>query len=235
MKEIQALIETKKQEFAKNPLFDYLHDETVGLKQRLSWLPCFVPLGMSFTDILRYEIFQENPQTQVQRILNNHVREDETHYHWLLEDLQKLDLNPTQDFTDSVKFIWGEENKVCRMCNIHIAQIIYQAEPVIILVLLECIEAGGNVVFNNTAPVAERLSEETGQVYRYLGKHHLKREIGHVTGNVEKIVASIELTPEQTVKAVEVVERMFQIHTDYAHELLRYAKNNPVEKVPVTA
>lgn len=231
MKRVLALIEKKKQEFAQLPLFQFMQDKSIDPRQRLAWAACYAPIGMGFTDLSKYVFRKEPPDSKIQEIINNHTYEDETHYVWFLEDLEKLGFNQSQKFSDFLKFIWSKETEKTRQVVFQIGLCGFQADPFMALAVIETIEATGNVIFTNTTQVAQELQQITKQTYRYFGQHHLNRETGHAMGtnDVEQLLESMQLTEEQKTKAFELVEKVFEVVSESMNELLTYAENHPVE------
>ena len=50
MEKVLALIEKKKQEFAKSELFEFMRDKSIDPRQRLAFAPCIAPFTMGFGD-----------------------------------------------------------------------------------------------------------------------------------------------------------------------------------------
>ena len=232
MKEVLAFIENKKQQFAKLPFFEYLQDKSIDPKQRLAWTPCVTPFAMSFGQLNRYDLRKEPTDDPIQELINRHTYEDDHHWVWFLEDLEKLGLNHSMKFSDAMKFFWGEETYKTRLVCHEIALYTFQAEPIVVLAALEAIEATGNVTLALTAQVARELQQFTKQNYRYFGQHHFYVETGHITGtdDIQQLLKRIQLTEEQKSKAFEVVEKVFEVFTEAINEMMVYAENHPIEE-----
>ncbi len=231
MKEVLALIEKKKQEFAQLRLFEYLQDKSIDPKQRLAWTPCVTPFAMGFGHLNRYDLRKEPTDDPIQELINRHTYEDDHHWEWFLEDLEALGLNHSMKFSDAMKFFWCDETyKTWLVCH-QIALYTFQAEPIVVLAAVEAIEATGNVILALTAQVAQELQQTTNQSYRYFGQHHFCVETGHTTGtdDVEQFIERIQLTEEQKSKAFEVVEKVFEVFTEAVNEMMAYAEKYPIE------
>ncbi|WP_427161630.1 hypothetical protein ACQFX9_08775 [Aliinostoc sp. HNIBRCY26] len=234
MKEVLELVEKRKQEFAQLPLFDFLQDSSIDPMQRLAWSPCLAPFAMGFGELNKYDLRKEPTNDPIQELINKHTYEDDHHWAWFLEDLEKLGLNYSMKFSDAMRFFWGEETKKTRQICHQIALYAFQAEPVVVLAALEAIEATGNVALSCTAKVSKELQQITHKNYRYFGAYHLYVETGHTTGtdNIEQLIASIQLTEEQKAKSLEIVEKVFEVFTEAVHEMMNYAekqrKNQPL-------
>jgi hypothetical protein len=230
MKEVLALVEKRKQEFAQLPLFRFMQDKSIDPRQRLAWTPCAVPLIMGFGELNRYDLRKEPTNNPIQKLINRHTYEDDHHWLWFLEDLEKLGFNHSMNFSDAIRFLWGEETCKTRQVCHQIALYTFRAEPIVVLAVIEVMEATGNVAFALTGQVAQELQEITKQNYRYFGQYHFCMETGHLTGtdNVEQFLENIQLTHEQRAKAFEVVEKVFEVFTEATNEMMAYAENHPM-------
>ncbi|NJL62430.1 MAG: hypothetical protein HC903_12075 [Methylacidiphilales bacterium] len=233
MQEILDIIEFKKQEFAHLPLFKFMQDKSIAPRQRLSFAPCMAHFIMSFSDFNKYIFRVRNyySDSKIQEAINEHTNEDEAHSPWFLVDLEVLGLNPQCNFAKTIDFIWGEETKITRQISYQVAGLTLQAEPVIKLVAIEALEAMGNVFFSVSSKVTSELEQITQKEYVYFGESHLEVETGHTMGasEVEKYFAEIELTELQRQEAINAVEKIFNIFSQWTYELLTYAHNHPVE------
>jgi hypothetical protein len=232
MKEVLALIQKRKQEFAELPLFDYLQDKSIDPRQRLAFAPCLVPLATGFSDLCKYG-FREEPTTNtIQAIINLHSYEEQDHWHWLMEDLQKLDLDKSLKFTDTLKFMWGEETKKTRQVCPKIERSILISDPLQKLIGVLVSEVTGNVFFSNTEQVVKQLQGIGKKQYRFFGNHHLTQENNHNINrrNVVEFFAQIEITDEQRQVYFALVDELFEAYAESMDELLVYAKTHKVEQ-----
>jgi hypothetical protein len=228
MEEVLALIEKKKQEFAKSGLFEFMRDKSINPRQRLAFAPCVAPFVMSFGELNKY-VFREEPTNDpIQEIVNKHSYEDDHHWLWFLEDLETLGINRTLKFSDALNFVWSEETQASRWVTYQIFRYAFGASPIAKLAIMEVIEATGNVFFSTAAPIAEELRTITQKEFLYFGCFHLAVETGHTTGtpDVEQLIESIQLTIESRQEAFEVVENLFEAFTKLTNELLVYAKTH---------
>ncbi len=232
MEEVLALIENKKQEFAKSGLFEFMRDTSINPKQRLAFAPCVAPFVMSFGEFNKY-VFREEPTNDpLQVIVNNHTYEDDHHWLWFLADLETLGINESVKFSDALNFLWNEETKASRWVTHQIFRYAFGANPIAKLAIMEVIEATGNVFFSTAAPIAEELRTTTHKEFLYFGCFHLAVETGHTTGTpeVEQLIRNIQLTHESRQEAFEVVEHLFEAFTKLTDELLVYAKTHSFEQ-----
>ena len=228
MEEILALIEKKKQEFAKSGLFEFMRDKSVDPRQRLAFAPCLAHFAMSFGDLNKY-VFREEPTNDpLQVIVNNHTYEDDHHWLWFLEDLETLGINQSLKFSDGLKFICHEKTKAVRLLTYQMFGYAFRASPSVKLVVVEVTEATGSVFLSATSLVVEELRPIAQKELIYFGCSHLAVETGHTTGmpDVEQSIKNIKLTIENRQEAFEVVENLFEVSTQLADELLVYAKTH---------
>lgn len=233
MKEVLDFIQNKKQDYAQLPLFEFMNDSKIDPRQRLSFAPCGAHFVMSFADLNKYVFREELPDNQLQKLINEHTYEDDHHLGWFLEDLEKLGFDHSLSFTDALKFLWGEQTKHIRQLSYRLSGYALQADPLRKLVVIEAVEAMGNVFFSCTTQVALELQEMTQQEYRYFGNVHLKVEKGHTKGisKVDKLLEDIQLTKETRKEAFELVEKVFQVFTEVSNELLEYAKTHKISQL----
>lgn len=232
MKEILELIENKKQEFAKQPFFQFLRDTSIDPRQRMVWVPCAVPLIMSAKDLNNHALPVESTTDPIQEMINAHTLEDGRHWKWFLQDLEKLGLDQPLKFTDTLKFLWGEETLKARQLAYTLTLYTFPTASVLKLVAIELIEAIGHVAFCAFAEVGSQLQQMTKQNYRYFSPSHLAIEKGHIFGDdeVEKFLAGIQLTEEQKAKSFEMVEKVFESFTEFVSYLMDYSEKSSIEQ-----
>lgn len=231
MKEILDLIEKRKQEFSELPLFQFLQDKSIDPRSRLAWIPCAVPMVMAFGELNRSDLRKEPSSDRIQQLINRRTYEDDHHWIWFLEDLEKLGLNQQLTFVDAMQFFWGDATRRTRQVCHQIALYSFRAEPIVVLAGMEAIEATGYVALSRTSEVVRELQQSDYQEYRYLGSHHFGIETEHTTeaddGEVD--LESLELTNDQLKNAIELVELVFSVYTDAMNEMMDYLKSHSSE------
>jgi thioredoxin reductase len=225
MQNIIAAIELKKREFAQLPLFEYMRDKSIDPLQRLAFAPCAAPFVMSFGELNKDAYRDESSDDKIQSIINKHTYEDDHHWQWFLEDLEKLGLNHSLSFRDALKFLWGEETHASRQLAHEIYRLTAHANPVQKLVVMEVAETTGNIMFAASSQVIQEFAATTNEKYRYFGSSHLLVEEHTYTSPEDKrLIESIQLTETEQKEGIEVVARVFAFFTELTHELLAYAK-----------
>jgi hypothetical protein len=232
MKEVLAFIDQKTQEFTELPFFDFLQDKNVDPKQRLAFAPCIAPFAMSFGE-LNKDVFRDvSTDDKVQELINVHTYEDENHWPWLLEDIEKLGLNTLFKFNDALRFLWSDETKNARQAAYYLYHYTAQATPIQRLIVIDATEATGNVLLRMTSKVVRELQAltHTKQDYPYLGSNHLVVDTGHTfcTSEGRRFIESILLSNEERREAFELVEKTFHVFSNLMHELMTYAKTHQV-------
>lgn len=231
MKEILELIERRKQEFSELALFQFLQDKSVAPQDRLAWIPCAVPMVMAFGELNRSDLRKEPTTDRLQQLINRRTYEDDHHWVWFLEDLEKLGLNQQITFSEAMLFFWGDATRKTRQVCHQIALHTFNAEPIVVLAGMEAIEATGYVAFSRTSEVVRELQQTTHQEYRYFGGYHFGIETGHTTeaDDGEVFLESLELTEDQREKAIGLVELVFKVFSDSVNEMMDYLKSRSSE------
>ena len=226
MKDILALIEQKQQIYSQLPFFNFMRDKSIAPLKRLSFAPCAAYFIMSFADLNRYVLRQEPTEDKVQIILNQHSYEDDFHWQWFLEDIQKLGFNPELAFNESLKFLWSEETKASRLLSFRLYQYIAQSEPIEKLVVLEAIEATSDVLVAATKEITNDLKLTTKQEYKYFGEIHFDAESDHQahSQDVNQFLHDIYLSVETKKRSIKLIEMVFELFTQWTSELLEYAQ-----------
>lgn len=228
MKTILANIMQQKKAYAKLPLFQFMRDEEKSAWERVSFYPCMAHFILSFGDLNKFVMRDETSTDPLQKLVNDHSYEDDHHWPWYLEDLAKLGFDRFEKTTDFYRFLWSNETKANRILMYRLTALITRATPTQRMAIIEAIEETGNVLFNQTARIANQLTAETGIEFRYLGDFHLGKETGHAMNSDHRALAAIQLTEAERVELLEMVTQVFTWFAEWTHELLAYAVAHPV-------
>ncbi|MDJ0692824.1 hypothetical protein [Mastigocoleus sp. MO_188.B34] len=233
MKEVLALIEKRKQEFAQLPFFKYLQDTSVDPRQRLAWAPCAAPFAMGFGDLNKYVFRKEPAENKIQEIINKHTYEDDYHWEWFVEDIEKLEFDRNINFSDALRFLWGEETQKSRQICLQIAQYTLQADSIVTLAAIQAIEGTWHTALPFTMALAQEVQQNTDIKYSYFGRNHADAEIGHTIcqAEMQEFIKNIQLTEEQKIKAFAVVEKVFDLFSESVQEMMIYAQKHPIEQI----
>ena len=230
MKSILQYIDAKKQTFSTLPFFDYLRDKAISPRQRLAFAPCAAPFIMSFGE-LNKKVFRDEASTdKLQVIINKHTYEDDHHWIWFLEDLEKLGFNPTLSLQEALTTLWSRETSAAHQVAHELYRSTYQCPPLQKLTVIEAAEATGNAFLDVSSEVVRELEVSTQQEYRYFGSGHLIVDTGHTycSPKVQRYIESIELTDAERVQHQQLVDRIFEVFTVFMHDLLTYSRRHPV-------
>jgi hypothetical protein len=232
MKEILALIESKKREFSQLPFFEYLRDQSIAPTQRLAFAPCAAPFIMSFGELNRL-VFRDEPTADpIQEIINKHTYEDDHHWLWFLEDLGKLGLNPSEPFTKTLELLWSEETSASRRAAYELYHLTVDAEAIQKLIAIECVEATGNTFLASSSKIIRELQIFPEQEYRFFGAGHLIVDTGHTycSPKAMQLVESVKLTEASKKESFRLIEHIFTVFTNFVNELLIYSKAHCFEE-----
>jgi hypothetical protein len=230
MKNILELIAAKKQVYAQLPLFTFMQDSQLAPIQRLAFAPCMAHFIMSFGDLNKYVFRNQSCTSPLQQLINEHTHEDDHHYPWFLTDLSKLGFNSSTGFVDTLRFLWSEDTQITRRLSYQLVALTLYADPIYKVVVIEAIEATGNVLFNLTTQIAQELQRINQQEYQYFGQFHFHRETGHAAKSAdgEQLLETIILTAAERQIAHDLVEKVFDLFTQWTDELLMYATKENV-------
>lgn len=228
MKEILKLIAKRKQEFAQLPLFDFMQDKSIDPRERLSWAPCAASFVLNFGELNKYCFREEPTSDPIQAIINKHTYEDDHHWLWFLEDLEKLELDKTLKFSDALRFLWSEEIKNTRWLNYQLYRYASTATPIQKLIIIEVCEATGNIMFSHAAEIGREIKAITQKECRYFADFHLAVETGHMIGSsyTKQFIETIQLPEETQQQALELVEKLFECFGKFVNGLLLCTKSH---------
>lgn len=225
MKAVLQHIFWRKREYAKLPFFDFLRDESLPAVERLGFFPCMASFILTFGDLNKHVLRVEPTTDPFQAMLNAHTYEDDHHWPWYLEDYVKLGHDLVrQTPSETMRELWSDDTVQNRLLSHHLAHLIWGAEPVVRLAIVEAMEETGNVLFALTTELAKAVHRDSGTDLRYCGEFHFQLESGHAMNNDHRAMAAIELSVEQREDALQRVDKVYESFTAWTHELLRYTQ-----------
>ncbi|BAZ04067.1 hypothetical protein [Calothrix sp. NIES-3974] len=228
MEEIFEAIEDLKHKFAHHNIFSYLQDSNLTIEDRIAWFPCITHIAMGFSDVWKYDFRKEPSNDLIQKIINQHTYEDEDHWIWFIDDLKKLGFDKQSLFSETLKFLWGEENTKIRLVPHLVAVEVHHADPIIKLAAIEAIEATFHVFISATVPIMKEIEKQTKEKYHYIGTTHFEVEDSHTIrqNKIRNSLKNIQLSSEMKQKALNTIEIVFSLFSDAADQMLIYAQNN---------
>lgn len=168
MKTVLQHILVNKARYAQLPLFEFLRDENRTPQERLAFLPHIAFFIMAFADVDKLMLRNETPAADIyQRKVNAHTHEDDHHWPWYLEDLDKLGYNRCVDTVAHLETLWSDSTQANRLLTYRLCARVSGLGGLERIVVIEAIEATGNVLFGLTAPLATRIHQATGVELRY--------------------------------------------------------------------
>jgi len=186
---------------------------------------------MGFGELNRL-VFRDDASTDpIQLIINQHSREDDSHWIWFLEDLAKLEWDTVLNLTDALKFLWSDATQSSRHMVYELYRLTYKASPIQKLVVIEAVESTADIFLSATAQVARELQAITNREYRYFGNLHFAIDSSHSLGlsETEAFIEALELSDEARAEAYEQVEHVFQLFTDFFDVMLNVAQASEVK------
>jgi hypothetical protein len=208
MRRILNQIEKGREKVVKGPLFDWLSNENIDGRRRLSFSPSMLYYLMGFKDVLQ-ALERVNPQTSVENAINAYCGEDAEHWRWYLEDLEKLGYTLGSWGKDIPSFcneVWSaatEENRKSIFKLVNYANAC--RDPLYSMSLIFVFEATGVVFIGHTrkAAIALGMDEEL----KYFGKVHYEEEFGHSV--LARHLADQQLTADVYPIARDMVDDLF--------------------------
>jgi hypothetical protein len=219
MERIIKVIEQRREQYKQHPFIQGLLDRTIPSSHRLAYAPFACHFIMTFSEINKYFLRDENNANFCQTIVNKHTEEDARHWEWFLTDLDTLGWNPQCKFTDSLRFIWNGLGRYTREMGYWTISVARDSSPELRLVMIEALEAMGNVWLSSTVEAAR--NHPLYDQLIYFGKYHLERETGHAIGSNQNDLHSMVLGDDIRIKAEEIVHGLFQRMEDFNSEILQ--------------
>jgi hypothetical protein len=226
MKLVMERLAQKTQEFSRAPLFDFLRDKSIEPRKRLAFAPSVAHFVMSFADLYAFVLQVNPPSDKYQELVNAHAREDENHWRWFLDDIEKLGFDERLRFSDALRFIWSDATVKTRALTYKMCRLGYGASSLEKLVLVHVIEAAGKVTVDGVSAVGTEYSNQTGKKLVYLGHHHLATESDHTLedADVHRGISAIEVPADQRPGLLALVDQGFAAFAEFTSDMLATAQ-----------
>jgi hypothetical protein len=227
MKEVMTLRDMRQESISKHPFFQWLHNDRVGLEDRLRFAPMGAFFIMQFRDMNRWVLRFPQARDEFEWVINLGTQEDEKHSRMFLDDWHKLDINKYLQWNASDMLWWlflSPEQEIFRRSGIEFISLAVEDgnDALIRFGHSEAGEACGHVFLDHTAKVATCLAHKTGLNYQYFGPYHLDLESGHVA-NTEGVFEEATLDAVRRARSKELCGRMFDIFERIFDSFLCYA------------
>ncbi|MGH1343756.1 MAG: hypothetical protein ACRBN8_19525 [Nannocystales bacterium] len=215
---IFEIIERRRSAYERHPFIRFLRDETVPAEQRLAYAPFGSHFVLTFGEFNRDFLHEDEPDSPQQEMINEHAAEDQTHFAWFLHDLKVLGFDRECRFTDVLRFLWSDEGKHARELGHYVIAAARDASAELRLVIIEALEAQGNVWLSATARAASSHPQRERLVY--FSQHHLERETGHAIGSEVEDIRSCVLPESMRPRAEALVHGIFDRTESFCDEML---------------
>ncbi|WP_437517642.1 hypothetical protein [Sorangium sp. So ce1099] len=227
MHEVLSYIDERQQGYERHPFFtELLDNQRLSGRARLAWAPCVIPFIMAYSDLNKY-VFRDESRARrddpLQRMLNIHTYEEDFHWQWMLDDMDRLGVNPKLSLSDAARVFWSPEMKVSRQLCLEFAAIASKTQSFGVYAMVEAIEAVSVTIFKHCRGIAL----ESGVECEFFGTKHYMAEAGHLIKSEGTPKATLpELTEEQRLEARAVVDRVFALFDAWSDSLIQYARKH---------
>ena len=212
-------MEEKSAKIRQHPFLDFLKDDTIPVRRRMTFAPYLTYFALSFADIVDTWLYVPNPQNELEERINIYIDEDDFHYNLLLHDIENV-LGYTLDrygtFAAVMRHIWGDDTRAVREYIYAWLDCINRyKDPIMTLTSFEVIEVGAQPLVD--AAYNHIYLPRTGiKELRYFGQMHVDLEMNHTQFNWFNEdetpvlpLGNIEISAQQRDQALEVAEEMY--------------------------
>lgn len=228
MKSVLEHIESKRVEFQAAALFQqHLAQRQPDPVRALWFMKHAAHFVMAFSDLNKFCLREPSASDRWQDVVNEHTLEDDHHWPWYLDDLATLGIDDVTSFADALRFIWGDDNRATRVLSYRLWAMAEPADSLERLVIIEAIEATGEVFFSHLVDVAKQISSERlERPLLYVADHHFAVEQGHSAGrtDAEHGLENVRLTRAARERYANIVDQVFVYFRDWVDELHRNAQ-----------
>ena len=203
-------------ELATSPFIQWLGSDNVDMDRKFDFMPAMVLFIMGFRDMNLWVIrFDEHADEHFRSIINGNTDEDQTHSLLFLEDWHKLQFDTKLGWSAADMLRWlfvSPELEIFRRMQVEFVRLTIDdgGDPMLRFAHSEAGEACGHVFFRTAVGPANQLTAATGVEYRYFGRHHLDRELGHVMESEGEFETQV-LDTERRSATLALGQRMFDI------------------------
>jgi hypothetical protein len=227
MKSVLKHIEQQRQQFIEHPFIkEIVANRNLSGEQRLCWAPVVIPFMMGYSDFNKYIIHQDNNNSDpIQAELNAHAHEEDSHFQWMLNDLDVLGINHQLLLADAARFFWSEHPAPSRILLLKLAQLTARyPEPYQVYALVEAIEAISITVFSSCRDIRNK----AGQACEFYGEKHYQAEANHDIHEHKDsdgdYAANLSLTTQQQQLTTALVDETFALFNKWSNSLLQFAQ-----------
>jgi hypothetical protein len=222
MRGLYPIIEERRQRYAEHSFIRFLREDGISPQQRLSYAPFVAHWVLTFAEINRVFLRDEDSHERYQHIVNRHAEEDARHWSWFLRDLETLGYDVPCTLVEALRFVWSDAGWHTREMGYYTIGVARDADPRLRLAIVETLESMGNVWLEATLVAAREHPAADSLVY--FGEHHLERETGHAIGSSADEVDALELPAAMRPLAESVVHGLYDRMERFNDEILNRAR-----------
>ncbi|MEH0156326.1 hypothetical protein V6R21_19400 [Limibacter armeniacum] len=191
-------------------------NQHISPELKLQFIPSMYFFVMGFRDSLKY-LEDTSSNNELQRMINEHCKEDSEHWRWYLQDLQWLQEHKVisdEDLKVNQNKVWSDEWFLVRNTTYDIIHSI-KSNPSILnrMAVLQVLESTFDAFNSSVSPCIQQM-DKWEDLY-YFGKMHVDSEEGHSShewdyDDLEKVASLYHGFGEEECEAVEEnVVRLF--------------------------
>ncbi|MER5942629.1 hypothetical protein ABT121_35665 [Streptomyces sp. NPDC001928] len=208
-----------------------LTDDSLPGERRLAWAPSVVPFIMGYSDLNKY-VFRKSEEDaqldQLQALLNDHTYEEDFHWQWMLNDLERLSADSPMPLSDASRVLWGADFQHSRRLVLELAALAANAPTYAVFAMVEAIEAVSITIFKHCQGITLR----DGQECEFFGTKHYKAEASHSIKSPEVEETSLPaLDSAQRKESSLMVDHVFALFDDWTTSLLKFALGNEAHRL----
>ncbi|CAA9428675.1 MAG: hypothetical protein AVDCRST_MAG66-3147, partial [uncultured Pseudonocardia sp.] len=235
VKNVLHLVERRQADLDRHPLFAWMERDDAPLPDPLLILPPMTTFTMGFRDVNKWVFRYQDPTDDLQRGINIHSFEDQTHSRLFLQDWRRLGLDERLGWRASDTLWWmfrADINEVARRHGVYFQSMAVAdgGDPLLRFAQSEMMEALGAVFFRHVAKIAIRYTEQTGIELPYLGPFHQVLESGHM--DCEELFVEQRLDDRRLTRALDLADTIYEIFDAQLDMWLEYAKAHVDTGVP---
>jgi hypothetical protein len=227
MQEILEYIEERRKHYAGHDFFvRLLTDESLPGERRLAWAPSVVPFIMGYSDLNKY-VFRKGEGDAdldpLQALLNAHTYEEDFHWQWMLNDLERLGADSRMSLSDAVRVLWAADFKHSRRLCLELTSLASDSPTYAVLAMVEAIEAVSITIFERCQGITLR----DGRECEFFGTKHYRAEASHSIKSPDLPASTLPtLDAPQREHAKLMVDRVFTLFDEWSSALLHFANEN---------
>lgn len=220
-------IEERRETFRQAPFFQFLHSPQDDPVRTLGFVKHAAYFIMAFADLNHYALRSLGPNDRWQA---RQAVEDTHHWPWFLDDLAALGLDDIQPFSETLRFLWSEDNRAARLLPYRLWSMAERADPLERVVIIEAIEAAGEVFCRAMAEIADRIPPvPLGQKLHYVAETRHFAVEHDADGSHEEALhggndVTLEVDPALRARHLALVSEVFDHFTALVDELHVHAR-----------